>query len=79
MLRIKVELDRFGLGTDIRTLAVVEIANKGSGTKKRGNYRVKSLHRVTGKPVRTAIVDDWPRQSNPVLSLVRQALENMDY
>ena len=81
MLRVTVELDVHGLGQRVIKLGTLEIANDGTGTRERGNYRVwtRAKAKGLGRVVRNGEVGNHPRLRQPVWSLVRKALENLRY
>lgn len=79
MIRVTVELDQYGLGKNIKKLAEVVIANDGKGTNTRGSYDVASLRRGTSIIQRAGRVENHPRLTEHVLTLVRKALESMRY
>lgn len=80
MIRVTVELDQYGLGQKITKLAEVHIANDGLSANPRfGSYKVRSVHKRTGRTVRSSVVLEHPRLSNHVLVLVRKALQAMKY
>lgn len=72
MIRVTIELLPFGGETGRKTLATIDIANDGTGTGSRGNYkaRLNPKHEWTEK-----VVEDWPRQSYPVQKLLYKVLE----
>lgn len=72
------ELDSHGLGTRVSTLAEVTITNDGTGTPSRGNYDVRAKSR-TGKTIRMARIEHWPRKSKPPLALLSAALQELGY
>lgn len=76
MIRVKVELDKFGLGTQIVPLAEVEISNDGTGSLGYGNYDV--LCSSEGRQ-NAARVEDHPRLRESVLTLLRKALVASGY
>ena len=78
MIRVTMDLDAFGLGVKIKTLATLRIVNDGTGTPARGNYRVEAVGKH-GKVIRTSRVKNWPRKSKPALTLLRAALESLGY
>jgi hypothetical protein len=41
VIRVTVELDKFGRGTEIETLGVIEIVNDGTGNSLSGRYDVR--------------------------------------
>lgn len=57
-------------------LCRVEIVNDGSGTRTRGNYDVRLYPRGgSNRPIRTARVENWPRQARPPWRLFQAAME----
>lgn len=56
-------------------LCRVEIANDGTGTLSRGNYNVRLYARNDGRLVRTARVENWPRNAVPAWRLIQKAME----
>lgn len=79
MLRVIIELDRYGLGREFERLGTLEIANVG-GTRERGNYAVRARgKRGTLLPKRVGTVLDHPRLTDPVFVLARKALQAAGY
>lgn len=78
MIRITVELDCHGLGTQVSTLSVVTIVNDGTGTPSRGNYDVRATSK-NGRVVRIGRIENWARDSKPPLALLSAALQEMGY
>lgn len=78
MIRIDMNLDVYGLGVKVTSLAQVTIANDGTGTSSRGNYNVVAISK-TGRVIRKARVENWARKSKPPLALLRAALEALGY
>lgn len=56
-------------------LCRVEIVNDGSGTASRGNYNVLLYARNNGRLIRTARVENWPRNARPAWRLLQAAME----
>jgi hypothetical protein len=78
MLVVKIELWPHGDESRARELGRMLISNRGDhpNRPKRGNYRVRLLRRGSKTAVtREATVEDYPRQSYPVWTLVKRALE----
>lgn len=73
VIRIKVELVPFGVGKP-REIARAEIANDGTGTRARGNYRV-TLWRKQRRPWREVRVRGFPRLRLSVWHLLARALD----
>ena len=61
MLRLPLHLDPHGDVTARRTLGTLCIANDGTGTRERGNYRVW-LENEDGATVVQTTVTGWPRR-----------------
>lgn len=79
MLRVRVELDSFGRGTNVRTIGtVLEIANDGTGSDLVGNYNCRLLT-TDGRVVATGRVEGHRRFADSLWRLVSQSLENMNY
>lgn len=62
-----------------RRLGQVLIGNDGSGTAKRGNYNAVFRGAKDQLLQRTGRIENWPRQSKPVFSLLRKILESAGY
>lgn len=90
MLVVRVELHSAITG-DVTTLATALIDNVG-GTELRGDYRARAYAKGTwekfksgwdfvrkAKPIRSGTVENHPRITAPVWSLVRKSLESMGY
>lgn len=56
-------------------LCRVEIANDGTGSHTRGNYNVRLYARNNGRLIRTARVENWPRNDRPAWRLLAAAME----
>jgi hypothetical protein len=78
MLVIPIELWPFGIEPEKRQLGKLTIANDGTGSSSRGNYDV-TVYGAHGRIIRTARVEDWPRQAKPVQGLILAALEAAGY
>lgn len=79
MIRVTVELDHGGRGLRVETLAEVLIDNR-SLLADVSDYRVRVFgRRGQALPQRTARVSGHRRKSEPVLALVRKALEASGY
>ena len=73
MLVIKIELWPYGYATGARELGRMYIINDGTGTAKRGNYRVD---RWTGaQTVHYRKIKNWPRMRKNVWALLKAALK----
>lgn len=90
MLVIKVELHSAITGK-VSELARMVIANKGSGTRKRGDYKAVALRKRPNGEVPTTVlakdsdifrqtdIEDYPRESKHVWCLVARALNQMGF
>lgn len=79
MIRVTVELDHGGRGTRVEQLAEVLIDNQ-SMLADVSDYRVRVRgRRGRALPAREARVTGHRRNAEPVLSLVRKALEEAGY
>lgn len=56
-------------------LCRIEIANDGTGTASRANYDVRLYARNDGRLVRTARVENWPRNAKPAWRLLQAGME----
>lgn len=68
------EIDRWGMGTDIEVIAEATIANDGTGTWTRGNYVYDLEHK--GRGFREGVVEDFPRESLNVWDLLFRILRD---
>jgi hypothetical protein len=71
MLKITVELWPFGSEVHKKTLAVMDIANDGTGTATRGNYKVRRFGHLKWDE---KVVENYARDNHNVLKLVYLAL-----
>lgn len=55
-------------------LCRVEIVNVG-GTLSRGDYEVRLFARNNGRLIRTARVENWPRNAKPAWRLIQAAMK----
>lgn len=55
-------------------LCRVVITNDGTGTATRGNYDVRLYARNHGRLIRTARVENWPRNAQPAWRLMQAAM-----
>lgn len=72
MLRIVVELWPHGDGTRKKILSQFDIANDGTGTPERGNYKMRM---GPTKEWIERVVENYPRESYPVTKLIYLALK----
>lgn len=72
MIKITVELWPFGSEVNKRTLAVMDIANDGTGTATRGNYKVRRFGQLAWDE---KVVENYPRKNHNVFKLVYLALK----
>jgi len=81
MIKITVELHRFGDSNDKELLAEAKIYNDCTGTKTRGNYKYK-LWRVRKTPWKTGRIEGFERQTESVWKLLylvlKDVFENME-
>lgn len=80
MLVVKIELWPLGDEKRAQEIGRMLISNRGDhpNRPKRGNYRVRLLRKGSKTAVtREAAVEDYPRQSYPVWTLVSRALAAM--
>lgn len=73
MLVIRIELWPHGDMARRKTIATGTIANTGTGTTTRGNYRVQ-LRDALGRPWKRGIVEDFPRKRLLAWDLLARAL-----
>ena len=73
MLRITIDLLPFGSEKNRKTLTTFDIANDGTGTPSRGNYKMRMSPK---KPWIEGVVENYPRASYPVTKLLYLALKN---
>jgi hypothetical protein len=76
MLVVRIELWPHGDVTRRKTLATGFIANTGTGTPARGNYRVV-LKDALGRPWRRGTVEGFPRKRLLAWDLLFRALGNL--
>lgn len=79
MIRVTVELESAISRDRDQRLAEVVIYNRGTGTHERGDYCVLSYRKGTKTVQREGTVENHPRLSQPVLTLLRKSLEAMGY
>lgn len=72
MIRVTVELLPFGMEQGRRTLTVFDIANDGTGSMERGNYKAR---KSPNKEWDEALVLNYPRKSYHVRELILRVLE----
>lgn len=75
MLRVTIELVRFGNEADKHKLGVVEIANDASGNREIGNYNYR-LYGEDGKIFKSGRVEDFPRLCLNAFDLLFRALKD---
>lgn len=78
MIRIKIELDQYGLGEEIKTLKTVHIWNDATGTSSRGNYQYR-IFNATGTVHRMGEIKGFARKSNNVLKLLGLVMKDAGY
>lgn len=73
MIRVTIELLPFGDLLGRKTLAVMDIANDGTGDHRRGSYKARRNPKLEWEE---KVVENYPRQSYPVTKLVYLALKH---
>lgn len=73
MIRVTIELLPYGRNEGREILKVIDIANDGTGTVDRGNYKV----RFGEQTWKDKVVTNWPRQSYPVDKLLYKVLDTI--
>lgn len=88
MIVVKIELWPFGYEGNKEEIGRMYIANEGTGTQERGNYKVAVSRRGTkavpstwgfangAKPLREGVVLDYPRKAYNVWRLIMRALKD---
>jgi hypothetical protein len=76
MIVVPMELKSAISASRSRSLGRLEIGNDGTGTATRGNYEVR-LYSSGDRPrlIRTARVENFPRQAVPAWRLIQKAME----
>jgi hypothetical protein len=59
-------------------LCRLEVVNDGTGTGARGNYDVRLYARNNGRLVRSARVENWPRNARPAWRLLAAAMTALE-
>ena len=75
MLRVTIELVPFGVESQKRTLGNLIIANDGTGTATRGNYKAVFFSRVGHRYHREYAVRGFPRQTKSAWNLLHRILK----
>lgn len=79
MLIVKIELHSARTGK-VTEIGRMHISNRGTGTPKRGNYRVEVMRKGSKTRVqREGEVNNYPRQSYSVWELVKRSIEHTLY
>lgn len=78
MLRVTVELVPHGIEDRKETLATMEIANDGTGTRRTGNYNTRLIDK-NGRIHRTGRVEEHPRLDLSVWKLIIKALSGLGH
>lgn len=73
MIKVFVELWPHGNPDNKKTIAEFDIANDGSGTLERGNYKARLNIKKEWTP---NVVKNYPRKSYPVTKLIYLALKH---
>lgn len=81
MVRVTVEMIPQGDLNRKYRLGSFDIYNTGTNmSKRRGDYGIRSYSKSGAELVgRKGVINDWPRLSRPVMSLVRKALETVGF
>lgn len=74
MLRVTIELDQFGLGTNKKVLRTMNIINTGTGTRSLGNYRIEFIGEG-GNVYKKTLLSGFPRLQLGPWRLVEEALK----
>lgn len=75
MLKVKIELHKFGNPKDVLTLYEIDIVNDGTGTRELGNYRYTIFNCEEGKIVRKGKIKKYDRNKT-ALGLLRAIMKN---
>ena len=75
MIVVKADLKSAIHSSRDELLCEVHIANDGTGTGSRGNYDVRLYSRGGKRLIRTARVENWPRNERPAWRLIQAAME----
>ena len=76
MIKITIELHRWGNPNDKKTLATATISNDATGTRSRGNYTYK-LAKASGNIWKSGKIEDFPRKSRSVWRLLYLVLKDV--
>lgn len=76
MIKVTIDLNPFGRGKDIQTLATVKISNIG-GTVRKGIYYYEISYMADGERV-SGEIKDWSRMTNNVVQLLAAVLKDAD-
>ena len=76
MILVTVELIPHGDESKAQVLHVGVIANSGTGTATRGNYRYALSQRGSKRAWRRGVVRDFPREAHGAWHLLGRALED---
>jgi hypothetical protein len=74
VLKVTIEIVPFGVKSATRTLALISIGNKGTGTPEYGNYEVTL---TTGSGKHICDLDDYDR-SKGYLPLIREVFNKLN-
>ena len=79
MIAVTIEIDVLGLGTNVKPLVVIAIANDGTGTPERGNYYYRISHQdgyrghALPKPIDLLRDDKLPWKKGEIRNFRRQS------
>jgi len=74
LIRVKVELDKGGFGTDIEPRGEIHIRNTGEGQGNYHTYEAKFLDR-NGRVFRKARIENWPRERQSIWKLLERVMD----
>lgn len=74
MIDIKINIIPFGQTELTRLVGAVHIANDGTGTRTKGNYRYKIVHK--GRVYREGTIKGFPRKQKNSVWLLKMVLED---
>lgn len=79
MIEVTAKLNRFGITPEEShsQLCRVEIANEGTGSATRGNYKVILFSKSNAK-IRECKIENWPRKARPAWRLIAEAFKALE-
>lgn len=75
MITMCINLDKWGLGTDVSTLCALKIWNTGTGTNAKGNYKYE-IRGKSGKIMKKGEILNHPRNTQHVILLVQKVIND---